>query len=319
MGKAAMCIQMLQILNTGRVYKISELAEMLETNPRNIVEYKKELEECGYYIDTIPGRYGGYKLDMTHTIPTLHLSEPEKEALMESYKFVTAKNSFMHKQYYEKAMAKITSSIYESVDNVEKLVLVEKDPTIFEEKSLEKIYNLLKKAIDDCYCCEIKYLSNKNKIQTKTIKPYELYVYNDDWFVVAECVGLENYHQYKLIRIKEITITKKHFYRDSYFKRSDYIDESGFKKNNDWYDVKLEISGYHLLKLKEKVVGKNQNFEMIDNNTAIFTATMQYKFNIISFVMGLGSFCKVIEPEWLVNQVIKISGEMQNMYKKDDE
>ena len=74
-----------------------------------------------------------------------------------------------------------------------------------------------------------------------------------------------------------------------------------------------------MLKLKEKVVGKNQNFEMIDNNTAIFTATMQYKFNIISFVMGLGSFCKVIEPEWLVNQVIKISGEMQNMYKKDDE
>ena len=138
MGKAAMCIQMLQILNTGRVYKISELAEMLETNPRNIVEYKKELEECGYYIDTIPGRYGGYKLDITHTIPTLHLSEPEKEALMESYKFVIAKNSFMHKQYYEKAMAKITSSIYESVDNVEKLVLVEKDPTIFEEKELKK-------------------------------------------------------------------------------------------------------------------------------------------------------------------------------------
>ena len=105
MGKAAMCIQMLQILNTGRVYKISELAEMLETNPRNVVEYKKELEECGYYIDTIPGRYGGYKLDMTHTIPTLHLSEMEKEALMESYKFVIVKNSFMHKQYYEKALA----------------------------------------------------------------------------------------------------------------------------------------------------------------------------------------------------------------------
>ena len=43
MGKAAMCIQMLQILNTGRVYKISELAEMLETNPRNVVEYKKRI------------------------------------------------------------------------------------------------------------------------------------------------------------------------------------------------------------------------------------------------------------------------------------
>ena len=42
MGKAASCIRMLQILNTGRIYKVSELAELLETNPRNIIEYKKE-------------------------------------------------------------------------------------------------------------------------------------------------------------------------------------------------------------------------------------------------------------------------------------
>ena len=65
MGKAGMCIAMLQILNTGKVYKVSELAELLETNPRNIIEYKKELEEFGYYIENIPGRYGGYRLENT--------------------------------------------------------------------------------------------------------------------------------------------------------------------------------------------------------------------------------------------------------------
>ena len=32
MGKASMCIQMLELLNTGRVYKKSELAELLNTN-----------------------------------------------------------------------------------------------------------------------------------------------------------------------------------------------------------------------------------------------------------------------------------------------
>ena len=41
MGKAAMCIKMLQILNTGRVYKVSELASLLDTNPRNVKKYKK--------------------------------------------------------------------------------------------------------------------------------------------------------------------------------------------------------------------------------------------------------------------------------------
>lgn len=63
MSKTNKCIQMLQLLNTGCVYKISELADRLETNPRNILEYKKELEDSGYNIVSIPGRYGGYRLD----------------------------------------------------------------------------------------------------------------------------------------------------------------------------------------------------------------------------------------------------------------
>lgn len=56
MGKAAMCIKMLQMLNSGRIYKVSELADLLETNPRNVIEYKKELEEAGYYIITLLSR-----------------------------------------------------------------------------------------------------------------------------------------------------------------------------------------------------------------------------------------------------------------------
>ena len=75
MGKAAMCIKMLQAMNTGRIYKISELAEILETNPRNIIEYKKELEEAGYYIISVPGKYGGYKLDKSTIIPSLHITK----------------------------------------------------------------------------------------------------------------------------------------------------------------------------------------------------------------------------------------------------
>ena len=41
MSKTSICIQMLQLLNTGLTLKVSELAEQLETTPRNIIEYKK--------------------------------------------------------------------------------------------------------------------------------------------------------------------------------------------------------------------------------------------------------------------------------------
>ena len=48
--------------------------DLLETNKRNIIEYKKELECAGYYINTIRGRYGGYSLDKTKLMPIMHLT-----------------------------------------------------------------------------------------------------------------------------------------------------------------------------------------------------------------------------------------------------
>ncbi len=35
--------------------------------------------------------------------------------------------------------------------------------------------------------------------------------------------------------------------------------------------------------------------------------------------MGLGPVCKGLEPQWLVNQVMKITTEMQNLYLKGED
>lgn len=112
MGKASMCIQMLELLNTGRVYKKSELAELLNTNPRNLIEYKKELEEAGYEIESISGNYGGYRLLKANVIPAIYLNPTEKSVVAEAYNYVLSKNDFVKKKTFEKAMGKIATSIH---------------------------------------------------------------------------------------------------------------------------------------------------------------------------------------------------------------
>ena len=78
MSKTALSIKMLEILYSRDIVSIAELASQLETNPRNIPEYKKALEEAGYYIETIPGRNGGYRLHKTTLFPSVGLTETEK-------------------------------------------------------------------------------------------------------------------------------------------------------------------------------------------------------------------------------------------------
>ena len=85
MEKTAKCIKMLRILNTGRIYKVKELADLLETKERNVIDYKEELnflgDEEGFHIVGIPGKFGGYQLNHTYPIPGFKFTSNEKKAL----------------------------------------------------------------------------------------------------------------------------------------------------------------------------------------------------------------------------------------------
>ena len=54
---------MIQILKDKKVHSIQSLSEDLEVSERMIRQYKLELEEAGIYIDSITGKYGGYKIE----------------------------------------------------------------------------------------------------------------------------------------------------------------------------------------------------------------------------------------------------------------
>ena len=111
MSKTALSIQMLEILYSRNIVGIAELAKILDTNPRNIPEYKKVLEEAGYVIDTVPGRYGGYVLNKKYTFPSIKLTVDEKAGLASGFDYLLQRNDFMHKDGYSKAMAKISAAL----------------------------------------------------------------------------------------------------------------------------------------------------------------------------------------------------------------
>ena len=111
MGKTSNCLKMLQILSSGRVYKGQELADILETNVRNIAEYRTELEMAGYYIEGIPGKYGGYRLITQSVIPTVRLNEAEQRALSSGAEYLKSRNDFPYSSDYEKAMGKVFAAV----------------------------------------------------------------------------------------------------------------------------------------------------------------------------------------------------------------
>ena len=313
MGKSAMCIQMLQILNSGRVYKASELADLLETNPRNIIEYKKELEEAGYYIISIPGKFGGYQLDKTAIMPSLKFTEEEKKAITDGAGYLEARNDFLLKKDFQTAMSKVYSSMRYNEPQVEPLVL-DRFPLSMQNKEIVDRYNALEKCILRQLKIKLQYLSLKNEMTDRIFHPYRLFMYNNAWYVIGFDEKSGEIRYFKLNRINSFEIrSEQKFRRLLTYNESDYFDEYGMKQNGEWYPIKLQLFDQYAMLVKERVYGKNQTVEASEDGSSILTCEMQNKENIKVFVLGFGEHCKVLEPEWLRKEIIE---DMQNVFDR---
>ncbi len=308
MGKASMCIRMLQLLNTGRTYKISELANLLDTNPRNIIEYKKELDEvaseCGYdfYIETIPGRYGGYRLNGNAVVPSLSLSNEEKISLLNGLDYLMGRNDFSNKKEFQIAFSKITSSlILDDIRKEEDNAVINRFPLAMTDADIKYRYEVIKLAIRKRQRILFSYLSSKNLTKEHRFDPYEVFMYNNAWFVIGWLNSTKHSSVcwFKLNRISEIKMIDEKFTHNKNFDIKEYIDEYGFKNNSEWYHIEFIAHGAYASSVKERIYGKNQVIEVIDDNSTKVSVDMQNKENIRLLILGFGKNVDVLEPQWL--------------------
>lgn len=303
MGKASMCIQMIQILNSGRIYKISELADLLETNTRNILEYKKELEDAGYFITSIPGRYGGYKLDNTKTLPSLPLLPDEKDSLLESYSYIVNRNDFPKKRKYMHAMSKIFSRINLNGQDYSDITFINRVKLAMPIEEINNRYLTFEKAVKEKLIVNIDFLSNNNEVRNRNVHPYKVYMYNGRWFLLCYCEFVREYRYFDFSRIVNYKLTDKHFEVDSLYNEHEFLDKYSMIPNSEYYHLKLKFSGIDAVYAKTYLYGKNQKVTDCEDKSVILEVDMDFKPKIISFILSFQGNCKIIEPEWLKEDI----------------
>ena len=320
-GKAACCIEMLQILSTGRTYNTTQLANILDVNPRNIVEYAKELREISmdeigdFYIENVPGRYGGYRIRGNACIPALKFTDGELKSINDALSYLSNRNDYPNKDEFVKAISKVYSSISKNIFKKE-LSIINRYPLAMPEEDIEYRYNILAEAILLKKAVKLKYISQKNVEKEHIYHPYDLFMYNNAWFVIGWCETWNDIIYFKLNRITSIELTNQKFRVFAYYNKADYIDEYGFKNNGDWYHVEFIASGTYASLVKERIYGKNQVVEAIDDQHTKVSVDMQNEESIFAFVLGFNRNIKVIGPKWLKEELLDYSSFLIENYKE---
>lgn len=302
MNKTMICIELLQLLSTHDIMSKNELAQALEINPRNIIEYVKTLQNSGYDIVSRRGIYGGYHLNRDSVIPALQLKENEINVLKESCSYLEKQPDFLDYQVFLKAISKVLSNSSISEGETTDLTIIDRYPLAMPREELLKRYSVFKEAIQSLKKCRVAYLSTHNKIKEHIIHPYKVFVYNSSWFVLAWNETVHNFGYFKLNRIEEVEMIKDSFTFMKTYKESDFIDEFGMKQNGEFFDIQLELTDLWTV-VSERIYGKNQKLTKIDEHKTIFECSMQNKQMIKSFVLGFGRKAKVLSPDWLKEMI----------------
>ncbi|MDE6660355.1 MAG: WYL domain-containing protein [Anaeroplasmataceae bacterium] len=300
MNKTMLCIEILQLLSAKNIMSKNEIAEVLEINPRNVIEYIKTLQNCGYDIESVRGVYGGYHLNKDSLLPAVKLNQKEVDLLKSSVAFLERQSDYLEYKEYLKTISKVLSTNIESFNT--DIKIIDRYPLTMPKEELLKRYTAFTEAISSRKKCEINYLSSKNKESTHIIHPYQVFVFNGSWLVLAWNETVNEFGYFKLNRIQNLKLLSTRFTILRTYQSSDYIDQYGMKQNGEYFDIKLELTDLYTV-ISERIYGKNQKITKIDEHTTLLECSMQNKNIIQSFVLGFGSKAKVLEPEWLKEQI----------------
>lgn len=313
MSRSKDCIQMLMLLKARGTMNREQLAKSLHCNIRNIIEYKKVLEEAGYRITSRNGKYGGYTLDTSVLLPVLRFDRQESEALLKARRFLKYHEDFLEYPKVESAFDKLQALTPFKNHNQE--YYLHADQVIVSPR-IKNLLEQFKYAVNECLWMDIIYQGLKENIAGRIrIQPYELLHFKSAYYCLAYSLRAKDFRFFKLSeeRLKHCSVNAEHFVRNADFNLNNYIGKQGLIHDESF---SLEFILYDEVAkwMMEREMGIHMKKKWLDDKRLHVCMVMEGELQTIAFLLSLGAKCKLLAPTHLKMKMKTILHEMMDMY-----
>ncbi|MBI9069021.1 MAG: YafY family transcriptional regulator [Salinivirgaceae bacterium] len=229
-------------IQSKKIVKAQEIADRFEISLRTVYRDIRALEEGGVPIGAEAGI--GYFLDENYSLPPVMFTPEEASALLMAGKLIPHMSDKKVNKAFQEALFKIKSVMKsEDKDMLEKLensVRVYSGLTEAPKKDsifLQDIQNALVKS----KVIEVEYFAHYNQTFSKRmVEPIGLIFYAMNWHLIGFCRLRNNYRDFRLDRIKNLTLSN-----ETYNKKLDKEFENYLKQQqeaNEYFEITLNIS-----------------------------------------------------------------------------
>lgn len=314
MNRSALCIKMLMMLKARGKMNTKELAEQLETNPRNIREFKKELVTAGYNIQETKGRYGGYYLDEDCLFPSLNLTKDEIYALKESKGFIESHAEFESIKDFRTGLDKVlcadkdTKQLSRYYLNETSLSLTKKE---------KEMMNICQNAIEENLCVELTYQTFKeDKSSSFLVDPYEIIHFRNAYYVLGFSHRRNDYRMYRFgeQRMKDLSLTERKFLKDTNFQIASFIGKESLIKG-DFIKFEILVNKDHIRMFNEQYWGLDYKQEEVADGF-ICSFICEDKNNLYKQLFTFKNYVKILSPSKCKEEYASIIKDILHMYYK---
>ncbi len=226
MRRADRLFRLVEYLKARRkVVTAKQLAEALEVSPRTIYRDIADLNASGI---PITGEAGiGYMLNQNHKVQPLMFSLEEIDALMLGVQMVKSWGDKGLAQSASQAIDKLTNVLPENIQReISQSFLFSRPSKIEIEINID--FTGLRRATRNKNKLDFLYENEKKELTRRTIRPLCLVFFSPIWLLLAWCEKRGDFRNFRIDRIKELSILDEKFQDEKGKRLYDYCIQNGY-------------------------------------------------------------------------------------------
>ena len=233
------------------------------------------------------------------------------------YKYYIGNERVLHEDTVQNWMLStlsVNNVLSESMSLNERILL---DPVPSDGEYLHQIIDAMKKSVR--ITIEYKrYVSDK--VKTLTFDPYCIKMHKQRWYVLAHFP--EYYGIFSLDRIRRLELTNEKFKLDEDFDAAEFFRECfGVVQGDGTPLQRVVIRAYDTQRyyMRDLPWHSTQREIAQGENYADFEFRLRPTMDFSNHILSRGSLVKVLEPEWLAEEICNMHLDGASLYEEDSE
>jgi predicted DNA-binding transcriptional regulator YafY len=213
----ARVLALLEILQAGGTRTVGDLAGLLDVDERTVRRYVAHLLDLDIPVESVRGRYGGYRLGPGYKLPPLMLTDDEATAVLVGLVSTTRFGSGAARAAAESAAAKVRRVLPRRLGAQLGALLDVTDVTDGTERSPvgpppeAEVLLLVAEAVRARRAVDIVHANRLGRVTERAVRPYGIVAHAGHWYLTGLDVASAEVRTFRLDRVSKVRPTAESF------------------------------------------------------------------------------------------------------------